>query len=934
MIQLVLITSVFAISESPRPGIDRIISNNETALKAAVPDINPVRPPLPKEILLLQKSANLSTLATSYTYADLNAMSYPDLIMTLSGLESANDIDGLWNFSNDANTFWSDSNRVIAIIDSVTSKAALYTSADHLGLPVLCELLRAGFYHGFYNTEVNYLNNSNSFIKRLIPAQQTFINNTNFGWGTEIQEEAIRALASIIHPGVTNVTVVNAITPILSVFIDSCDSWKTDYYKKYTFYWITAGVDYAVYAVEYFLAKRDGKTASDLDYYGNIDAYWTELAQMASYGTYDNDIGWLIDNSVWYLARIGIFLTDEMVVIQKLSDIIDQYGRWNSPALWAAQGLDTYYEGRLPDGGTLDMEIVKEQIRDEYLPLRYRFDDNSIIFKTGDEITLEKAKKMYWAIKEVRAQFLRMTGVDEPIENGHPDDSLIAIIYNSPDDYEMNNFLYGLSTNNGGIYIESWGTFFTYERTTAQSSYTLEDLFRHEYVHYLQTRYLEEGYWGGDWHTGNRLTWWEEGGAECIAGSSRKQGIFPRKVKAAYIDSDPLERMQLSSLIGASYNSGSDIYTYGWAFYTFLYQERMDLIFQMNKELLETDYSGFDDLAASMKADMSLSSNYEAAVQKYYDESDSYLDAAVSDDYLALIPDGDTTTIKNDIQFVTGMTDLSLSVASSEHFNSFTLRGVFTGTAALNEEAAFYQMDSLADLFLDQLDDLSWFGYKTLTCYFVNYRIDNGNFQYDLVFTGYLDDATAPEAPVPITLISFTAKAKKGMAELSWETASETNNASFVIYRNDVEIASVEGAGTTSEPHNYEFTDSSVIPGESYTYVLADISYANDEVKHTEKAITIIIPELDIPQEFALEANYPNPFNPQTAISYQLSTNSQVELTIYDMYGRKVADLINEHKSAGYHSITWDASGLSSGIYFYRLTAGEFVETKKMVFMK
>ena len=90
----------------------------------------------------------------------------------------------------------------------------------------------------------------------------------------------------------------------------------------------------------------------------------------------------------------------------------------------------------------------------------------------------------------------------------------------------------------------------------------------------------------------------------------------------------------------------------------------------------------------------------------------------------------------------------------------------------------------------------------------------------------------------------------------------------------------------------------------------------------------------DIPRKFILENNRPNPFNPTTAIKYQLSADSQVELTIYDMKGRKVANLINEHKSAGYHSVTWDASGLSSGIYFYRLTAGEFVETKKMVLMK
>jgi len=208
-----------------------------------------------------------------------------------------------------------------------------------------------------------------------------------------------------------------------------------------------------------------------------------------------------------------------------------------------------------------------------------------------------------------------------------------------------------------------------------------------------------------------------------------------------------------------------------------------------------------------------------------------------------------------------------------------------------------------------------------------------------LVLTGqtgteYILGSESGDTPLPITLTSFIAAAKNAKIELIWETASETDNACFIVYRNDDAIAQIYGAGTTSEPQSYEYIDDEVIPGFTYTYVLADVNYANEETKYTDKAVTITVPEQDIPTEFALDDNMPNPFNPQTAISYQLSTDSQVELTIYDMNGRKVADLINEHRSAGYHSVTWDASGFTSGIYFYRLTAGDFVDTKKMIFMK
>ena len=88
------------------------------------------------------------------------------------------------------------------------------------------------------------------------------------------------------------------------------------------------------------------------------------------------------------------------------------------------------------------------------------------------------------------------------------------------------------------------------------------------------------------------------------------------------------------------------------------------------------------------------------------------------------------------------------------------------------------------------------------------------------------------------------------------------------------------------------------------------------------------------PREFLLKQNYPNPFNPVTKIEYTLSANSKVSLIIYNLLGQEVAQLINGPQSAGTHIVFWDASKVSSGIYFYRLQAGDFVRTKKMVLLK
>ena len=83
-----------------------------------------------------------------------------------------------------------------------------------------------------------------------------------------------------------------------------------------------------------------------------------------------------------------------------------------------------------------------------------------------------------------------------------------------------------------------------------------------------------------------------------------------------------------------------------------------------------------------------------------------------------------------------------------------------------------------------------------------------------------------------------------------------------------------------------------------------------------------------------LSQNYPNPFNPETVIRYSIPQAEEVSLVVYNLIGEKVALLINGNMPAGNHGVTWDAANLPSGIYFYRLQAGDFVQTRKMVLLK
>jgi hypothetical protein len=88
------------------------------------------------------------------------------------------------------------------------------------------------------------------------------------------------------------------------------------------------------------------------------------------------------------------------------------------------------------------------------------------------------------------------------------------------------------------------------------------------------------------------------------------------------------------------------------------------------------------------------------------------------------------------------------------------------------------------------------------------------------------------------------------------------------------------------------------------------------------------------PVQFELRQNYPNPFNPATVVSYQLPVVSDVKVMVYDLLGREVATLVHGKQPAGLHSTTFDAKGLASGVYFYRITAGNFVSVKKMMLLR
>ena len=101
-----------------------------------------------------------------------------------------------------------------------------------------------------------------------------------------------------------------------------------------------------------------------------------------------------------------------------------------------------------------------------------------------------------------------------------------------------------------------------------------------------------------------------------------------------------------------------------------------------------------------------------------------------------------------------------------------------------------------------------------------------------------------------------------------------------------------------------------------------------------DQSLHVRNPIQDLPTVFGLFPAFPNPFNPSTTINFALPQASSVKLTVYNQQGSVVADLVNGWREAGYHEVTFDGAGLVSGIYFYRIEAGDFSAAKKMVLLK
>jgi len=203
---------------------------------------------------------------------------------------------------------------------------------------------------------------------------------------------------------------------------------------------------------------------------------------------------------------------------------------------------------------------------------------------------------------------------------------------------------------------------------------------------------------------------------------------------------------------------------------------------------------------------------------------------------------------------------------------------------------------------------------------------------------------TAGENPLPVELVSFTAAVDGKEVILEWITATEVDNYGFEIERNThlnplsggeaegrgvwEKIGFAQGYGNSNSPKEYSFIDS---PQESpkLNYRLKQI---DTDGKYQYSSVIEV--ELGMLTQYTLKQNFPNPFNPQTQIAYNLPVDGFVTLKVFDIIGREVASLVNEIKKAGRYEVTLDGRGLTSGIYICKMSSANYSSSIKMLMLR
>jgi microbial collagenase len=342
---------------------------------------------------------------------------------------------------------------------------------------------------------------------------------------------------------------------------------------------------------------------------------------------------------------------------------------------------------------------VTQRLEAVHLPNSFVFDDGAMVVRTP--LALADIQLLYHAVKAVESQFSRLTQTIAPLP-GDPTDVLTIVLFGSRDAYQKHGpVLYGIPTDNGGIYVEPRGTFYTYDRTPREDLYPLEELFRHEFAHYLVGRFLVGGMWGqAPIYQDGRMRWFDEGLAEFCTWSTTEAGIKPRKRLVELVRGDGQNRMRVPEVLSGG-SGDFRFYRYAGLLFAYWYNHDLATLLHLIELVRAGDVPGFDAKISELKADLHLQAAYDQYLSALIADIGSLDNPSTRMPPLATL-DVATTA---DIQRLVRQTRIGyladVSVAAVDANTRFSARGTLSGTLTT-------QQDTVAAwrLFDDNLDEM------------------------------------------------------------------------------------------------------------------------------------------------------------------------------------------------------------------------------------
>jgi len=200
--------------------------------------------------------------------------------------------------------------------------------------------------------------------------------------------------------------------------------------------------------------------------------------------------------------------------------------------------------------------------------------------------------------------------------------------------------------------------------------------------------------------------------------------------------------------------------------------------------------------------------------------------------------------------------------------------------------------------------------------------------------SGYSVDNLAPSTPEGLMAASGDTS-----VNLVWQAIPDEDFRYYAIYRGTESGFTPDSSSLLGTTIDTAYSDLEVFNDTTYYYRVSAFDFAGNESEYSDEASCVFVGvhgkrDMELPQSFSLFQNYPNPFNPVTEIKYNLPRDCLVRLEVYSVLGQRVATLVEGTQEAGYKSVRWDASSFASGIYFYRLQAGDYLGTQKMILLK